>query len=330
MNESPNRRTMVAMYIVIVLFCMTVIAGLWDTIWWHRYVGRDTFFILPHKILYSAVALNLVLAISMWLLERTSLWRRVALASMLPVIAGPIDELWHTVVFRERADSVWVFWSPAHLIIECSFLFMFLLVLVKIRSLKNFYGTYLIQIILWTLVIIDLYFVLRPVLPLGTIYRVLGFWGAGPVVFVTIFMLMISQLYTKGRHTALFVSMTYILIIGIVGLLAYIYQRMHGFDYSVLLRCLRGGYRTSPGWLHALGWISTAMLLDKYQGSDAKWYPAIAGLLFGGLIYGISSPFLGQEFTFSLLDGCIAIVCSIAGGYLAGIAFRYWRRNATV
>lgn len=186
------------------------------------------------------------------------------------------------------------------------------------------------ETMLWSFVIFDLFAQLRPVMPTGTIYQTLGFWGTGPLVFVTIFMLLTAQFYTKGKHTALFVALSYLFTIGLVGVIAYTYQRTHGFDYSVVIKCLVGGYRTPPGWLHILGWLSAALVLDRNIGNKKLRYTAIAGLLYGGLIYGISFPFIGEAFRFSWQDGCIAILSSVVAGYLAGFVFRYWKRNDTV
>ncbi len=336
MLEKPSTRTVAALYVVIFFLCTGIIGALWDFIWWHRYVGRDSFFILPHNILYASITINFIIAITMWTIERTKLWRRATLALLLPPIAGPLDEIWHTVIFREDPANVWAFWSPPHLMLALSFTLMVFTVLTAMRLAQTFRGRYSLEIILWSLMIFTLYAPLRPVMPTGTIYQVLGFWGTGPIVFTTIFMLMTAQFFSKGKNTALLVACSYMTVIGIVGVMGYFYQKTHGYNYHVVLQSLLGGYRVPPGWIHILGWLSTVSILDRYQGSTSKFYPAIAGLCFGGIIYGISFPFVGEAFRFSPFDGGIAIISSIAGGFLAGKFFEnrkkttFWKKLATM
>lgn len=100
------------------------VAALFGTYWddaWHTEVGRDTFFIAPHLVLYAGISLAGG-ALTVWLalnvrrvglraaLERRSLL--LALAGVaLTLIAAPIDNAWHQAFGRDA-----VLWSPPHML----------------------------------------------------------------------------------------------------------------------------------------------------------------------------------------------------------------------
>ena len=99
---------------------VTKLLGAWGLTWdiqWHLTIGRDTFWIPPHLMIYSSVVGGLVLGSGVLVLE----WRgRVApargfrlatLGLVLVVLAAPIDDLWHRLFGIDVT-----LWSPPHLL----------------------------------------------------------------------------------------------------------------------------------------------------------------------------------------------------------------------
>jgi hypothetical protein len=88
----------------------------WD-IQWHMTIGRDSFWIPPHLMIYGSVVVGLalgwgVLAYEWWRgIATTRGFRLAALGLVLVVLAAPIDDLWHRLFGLDVT-----LWSPPHLL----------------------------------------------------------------------------------------------------------------------------------------------------------------------------------------------------------------------
>ena len=116
------------------LLALKVVGG-WGLTWdirWHMTVGRDSFWIAPHVMIYASVALGVLVAFGV-LARDTERVRRglpappaairvaglvgtrgfhvVAWGLALVVIAAPIDDLWHRLFGLDVS-----LWSPPHLL----------------------------------------------------------------------------------------------------------------------------------------------------------------------------------------------------------------------
>src|SRR6266851_5258605 len=88
----------------------------WD-LQWHRIIGRDSFWIAPHIMIYTGVVLTVAVSFGVLAFE----WSRgsrgtpgfhlAALGIAITVVAAPIDNLWHRFI----GPDVWL-WSPPHLL----------------------------------------------------------------------------------------------------------------------------------------------------------------------------------------------------------------------
>jgi hypothetical protein len=98
----------------------TKLVGAWGLSWdiqWHMTIGRDSFWIAPHLMIYSSVVLGLLFAWGVLAYE----WRRgipstrgfllAGLGLVLVVLAAPIDDLWHRLFGLDVT-----LWSPPHLL----------------------------------------------------------------------------------------------------------------------------------------------------------------------------------------------------------------------
>ena len=96
------------------------LVGAWGLGWdiqWHMTIGRDSFWIAPHLMIYSGVVAGLVLTWGVlayeWLegITPTRGFRLAALGLVLVVLAAPIDDLWHRLFGLDVT-----LWSPPHLL----------------------------------------------------------------------------------------------------------------------------------------------------------------------------------------------------------------------
>ena len=96
------------------------LVGAWGLGWdiqWHMTIGRDSFWIAPHVMIYSSVVTGLVLAWGVlayeWLtgIATTRGFRLAGLGLVLVVLAAPLDDLWHRLFGLDVT-----LWSPPHLL----------------------------------------------------------------------------------------------------------------------------------------------------------------------------------------------------------------------
>lgn len=94
--------------------------GAWGLTWdiqWHVTIGRDTFWIPPHIMIYSSVAVGVILSWGVLAharlrgLASTRGFRLAAWGLAIVVLAAPIDDLWHRLFGIDVT-----LWSPPHLL----------------------------------------------------------------------------------------------------------------------------------------------------------------------------------------------------------------------
>jgi len=100
---------------------LVTLAGLYFDGWWHGTLGRHSFWILPHRVIYGGVGLTASVVLLRWFLDRQAGrafargYRVLGVAVGLTVLAAPFDDLWHRTFGVELPTSVLSFWSPPHL-----------------------------------------------------------------------------------------------------------------------------------------------------------------------------------------------------------------------
>src|SRR5713226_1332159 len=100
---------------------LVTLAGLYFDGWWHGTLGRHSFWILPHRVIYGGVGLTAGVVLLRWFLDRQAGrafargYRVLGVAVGVTVLAAPFDDLWHRTFGVEPATSVLSFWSPPHL-----------------------------------------------------------------------------------------------------------------------------------------------------------------------------------------------------------------------
>ena len=105
-----------------VLAVFVALAGVYWDVSWHVVIGRETFWVPPHRLIYSGTAVFFVSTLCALFLtrRRAGSFRATgragvgfavgALGSIIQVLAGPLDGMWH-----ERYGLDVTVWSPPHL-----------------------------------------------------------------------------------------------------------------------------------------------------------------------------------------------------------------------
>lgn len=116
--DSPGRLRLLAFATVILT--LTRFGAYWD-VQWHWAVGRDSFFIPPHDLIYTGVAVSGLLGLSMvwcdgWRHRFANApipwgWLIQMIGAGITVAAAPFDDLWH----RRYGIDVTI-WSPPHMV----------------------------------------------------------------------------------------------------------------------------------------------------------------------------------------------------------------------
>jgi len=102
----------------------TALGGIYWDVTWHATIGRDSFWIPPHLLVYAGITCLLLSALGGFTLT----WRRVgrfrsalanpvgcgfviaALGTLTQILAAPLDDLWHRLYGLDVT-----IWSPPHL-----------------------------------------------------------------------------------------------------------------------------------------------------------------------------------------------------------------------
>ncbi len=109
-----QRRLLLALTVIVTLMR---IGGYWD-VHWHVVVGRDSFWIPPHDLIYAGVALSGLLGLFVvarngwrrrWAAPRPWTWALIMAGAGLMVVVAPLDDLWHRLYGLDVT-----LWSPPH------------------------------------------------------------------------------------------------------------------------------------------------------------------------------------------------------------------------
>lgn len=169
---------------------LVIIAAINFDGFWHVSIGRDSLFILPHLILYSAlIFLFMFMYDSRGTIPRISL-----LLAFLVVASGPFDNWWHNNFGIEELNNIMIVWSPPHLMAELSILGLLIIVMQTLVNQNAKFSLTLQWAAISSLV-------LFMVMPLGLLspYDVLGPFG-GLISLFVIGLLINGYLQLGRKH----------------------------------------------------------------------------------------------------------------------------------
>ncbi|MBI2356115.1 MAG: hypothetical protein HYV13_02840 [Candidatus Doudnabacteria bacterium] len=284
----------------------------WD-IWWHRAVGRDSLWELPHIFMYSLATIGIALGIYIWRHTREKLWKKMVLALMIVPLSAPFDNFWHIVFgVEDLSRPISLSWSPPHMALDIA------VILVLACLLKALYRHHKVkdQTFFGTLIFGALYvqatFLVMPFHPTEGWGQVWGFWGAGLLASVYIFVLLMAQRWSKSGVAAIMTS--------IFGLLL----MMTAYGKETAPQILLMPHDRGPNWIYLFAYIGTAAFLDYTRFTHNLWARgALAGGIWSLILFGSSSRFFAPEFQYGWPEIIIATVSGLIGGWLAVVLYDY-------
>lgn len=304
------KRDVILARIVLVSLCAGITALMWDA-WWHVAVGRDTFWEPPHFMLYISVMVAVLLSIYGWYMRRGKTWRNLAIATALVPLSAPFDNAWHNFFGVENLSTIWIVWSPPHLVLFGTLiagLFMALSVLRQdSESARLLLGSYA-----WGCILALSAIVAAPFYPFGP-YHIWGFTGASVLAAILVGILLFASKYNIFGAT--FAGMIFISL-----------YFLHAAS-SVASWVVIPLFINPPPFTIFFSVIAPALLIDS---KAVPWWTegALAGLLYGILLFGFTSGFLPAIFQYTSSDALAAIVSCIVGGFFAGVLVKISKKSS--
>lgn len=281
-----------------------VIAGTWD-VWWHGALGRESFWSPPHILLYSAIIVAIIVGIHGWSRTREKLWKRLVILLVLVPASAPFDELWHRAFSVESLSSPLIVWSPPHVVLIGSIIGSFLMLLPIIRKDENINAQRIFYPLVFAGILSLLLLLALPFQPTGP-YELLGFWGAGIAAGLIVGTMFVAKKWIPDFGGAVLVT-TFFILLSTIGLHAQIAPGVNAPPHA-----------HAPPWLTVFALLVPALWIDLAKRIPVIIIGIVAGILYGAILYGFSSPFFEPAFQYSSGSMLIAIVASAIGGLGAG------------
>lgn len=324
--RSSQQTAQIAILAIIGCGVLSGVGAIWDTIWWHRYIGRHAFWIPPHACVVIGSGIGICIALYLWFCHREKIWRAFSLCFLCVIATQPIDNIWHIIFGVEDPSTIWIYWSPPHLLIVVSMIgFWFL---ARAAARKLFVGTLraVLVSLSWAFVLSAVLLEMRPLQPVGSIYQLLGFWGAGVIACVFISILLLIQALEKEKGVCQRVVLGYFCIHAIVALsAAWMFLVNPEISISVLWKTFFGGYIAIPVWMQMCGLFGVAIWLDYSTKLSLLMRTTVAGGMYGIIYFAFSSPFLSLEYQFSSTQAMEAIVAALIGGIAVSAIYSLYR-----
>lgn len=282
---------------------IAVAAGTWDA-WWHGAVGRDSFWEPPHLLLYSAIMTAIALGLYGWHMTKEKIWKRLAIVLTFVLVSAPFDELWHQIFGYEDLSTIWVIWSPPHLVLIGTIIAGLIMLLPVLKQdedpiARRFFGSLAFASILNLAMILP-----GPLEPTGG-WALLGFWGAGGVAFIYVLVLLYAQKWIPGIAGATITAMSFIVLFSIA------------FGVEIADDIIMKPHDHAPSFLLVFAYIIPAIYLDLMKKHPMWIRSTVTGLLWAAIFYGFSSSYFEPVFQYSLSNMFIAIIASGIGGLAA-------------
>lgn len=294
---------------VLISLCSGITGLMWD-VWWHVAVGRDTFWEPPHFMLYIAVIVAVLFSIYGWYLKREKVWRNLAIAAALVPLSAPLDDAWHRWFGVENLSTIWIVWSPPHLVLFGTLIAGILMALPLLKRYSEparlLFGGYA-----WGCVLIMAAVVAAPFYPFGP-YHIWGFAGAGILATTLIGILLLAARYnTLGATFAgmMFISLYFLhaasSVASWVAIPPFINPPPFTIFFSVIAPALLIDFKIIPWWIEG----------------------ALSGFLYGALLFGFTSGFLPEVFQYTTSDLVTAVIFCTMGGFLASVLVKMFQKT---
>jgi len=297
--------------IISVVLFIAVLALVWDA-GWHISVGRDTFWEPPHIMLYSAVLTAIVAGLFGLYVTARNIWRYLVILLFLLPLSAPFDELWHRLFGVENLSSPLALWSPPHVLLILSLIGSLALLLRLVSIKETLIARYFLGSLIFASILGLSFLLVVPFLPTGP-YELFGFFGAGIVAFVLVFILLIAQYWINAFASAT-LAMTFFLLISSVGP-AVVQKIAEGVAISP--------YQNPPFWLIVFSYLSIAAFMDMFKKAGLLLRGTVSGFIWAVMLFGFSSAFFEPQFQYTELEAITSILSGIIGGIIAGVLAQY-------
>lgn len=295
-------------------------------VWWHRAIGRDSFFIPPHVLVLTSYFATTLLSLFFYLYYRRNFSAasralgHIVLAEILFGFGFIFDNSWHQLFGQEKIDSPLIVWGPPHVFMEAAFIYGQLAFIKFLASLKGSLDELwrrTLATFSFALIFSDLAgFFMMPVWPLDA-YRTLGLYGGAFMsAFLFVLVLSLGSFLKKellpfwGVHAVIF----FFFFEGVK--ITKIFSPLVKFPYKPF---------DIPIWIHALALLVSVLafqlLADFFEEKKFKIFNGfIFGFFYGGIFYPVAKWWIDYNhflFEFHLSDAAVMILLSALGGALA-------------
>lgn len=285
------------------------VALLWDS-WWHGAVGRESFFIPPHDLLYASLLVGFVAVV--WQMRMDGRWGGrlmvSAITSILIFASAPFDDLWHRMFGVESIASLLVLWSPPHLLALLSSAVGGIAIYGAL--LRRFPDKYFLHLFQAVPIFTTAQFLVLPFQPVS-LHHVGGFAGQAVLSLMAVLFLLSFARTTSFRGVATLISLLYMSIfaIGFVGheLAAEVAKNVpphpHPAYWTLFFSALVGG-----------------LLIDGLRNKNTAVVGAVAALASTLIFYTVARYFLDDpQFFYGVREVMIAIISGTGGGLIGGL-----------
>lgn len=284
-----------------------MMAAGWD-VWWHRAVGRDSFWEPPHMFLYSFAILGILTALFVWRHSRERIWKRIAFVLMLVPLSAPFDNFWHVLFGVENLTRpISLSWAPPHMLLSLSvFAAMILLlkVLLKHRSTSDFL---IYASICFAGIFSITTFLLMPFHSTEGWGQVLGFAGAGVMAFAYVCVALANQEMVQNE-----IGVTLMMVFTLILLLT-------GYGKETTPKILLLPHDRSANWLWIFAYLVFGLTFDSTRKILPAWTRStLASVLWAGILFGYAPRFFGPQFQYGWPEIMIAVLSAAVGGLAAG------------
>lgn len=292
-----------------------VLAGTWD-VWWHGFLGRESFWSPPHLLLYTSVLVAIGAGFFGWWKTKERSWKWLAIVLFLIPASAPFDELWHRMFGVEQINSPLIVWSPPHMVLAIALITSFLMLFARIaKEESDPVAKYLLQSTALACVLSLLLFLAKPLEPTGP-YHLLGFGGAAVSSGMIVLVFLLAREWMQRFGSTLTVAGLFMLIAAM------------NFGEKIAPSVTVQPHDHPPGWLMIFACLVPAEIADLLHSRSLWIRGGLIGFLHAGILYGFSSQFFAPQFQYSSDQALIAIVTSVIAGCLIGLAFSIIRSSS--
>lgn len=298
-----------------VLIFTAVCSAAWD-LWWHRAVGRDTLWELPHLLLYTTVLLAVVGSLLGWYVTRQRSWKYFAMALMLIPIAAPFDQLWHTIFgVEDFSKPHLLIWSPPHFMVSFSAVlsqFFLLPILRKEQDhdTRNLFGTLVFGCCTATMM-----FQMLPLHPTEGFGQILGFWGVFSLTAVISTVPLFGRNWLNDRVGASKICFVALAVL------------MVAYGEETAAGIVMTPHDRMPNWIIVATMLATGVAIDVSKNVPASLRGSTIGVAAALLMFGSTRFFTDPSLMYSLSDVAIAMLSGGLGGFVGMVSAKRYLRN---